>query len=89
MLTSMTSYWKVGIALFVALTAAYICIHPNFDLQDGVLHKGFDIDGLAFSAVVARLDNLTSESAVLMSEPSSAHVVNSANSLDLICVRIC
>ena len=89
MLTSMTSYLKVGVALFVVLTAAYICIHPNFDLQDGVLHKGFDIDGLVFSAVVARLDCLTTLSAPVMSEPSSAHVVNSADSLDLICVRIC
>ena len=89
MLTTMTSYSKVGIALFVALTAAYICIHPNFDLQDGVLHKGFDIDGHQASAVVARLDCLTTDRAVVMSETSSAHVVNSADSLDLICVRIC
>jgi hypothetical protein len=87
MLATMTSYLEVGIALFLVTVATYICIHPNFDLQDGVLHKGFDIDGHHAFARVARRDSLTTDRAVLMSETSSPHVVNSADCLALMCVQ--
>jgi hypothetical protein len=81
--------WKMWIALFVALTAAFICIHPDFDLQDGVLHKGFDIDGYAAFGPIARLDFLTTHSATSMIETSSAYAARTSDSLDLICVRLC
>ena len=89
MLTNMMSYLKAGVVLSVALTAAFLCIHPSFDLQDGVLRNGFDLDAYPVSTILAWWDCPITGSPAAASENSSAQVARSSDPLDLICVRIC
>jgi hypothetical protein len=80
---------KVWIALLIALAAIYICVHPCFNLQAGVLHKGLDTGGSMVSVGFATIDLRGDNSQSLISEAHSAYVGNNSDSLDLICVRIC
>jgi len=89
MLTVMVPYRGAGIGLNVLLAIAVLCIHPNFELKDGVLHQGSDAKAQRVFVDLGRADSLASFAAALKVETSSTHIAKSANSLDLIGVRIC
>jgi len=89
MLTAMVPHGRAGIAVGVMLAVAVLTVHPNFELDDGIFHKGFETKAPQDSVDSSRLDCLASPGAALTQETSSTHVASNSDSLDLICVRIC
>ena len=86
----MTVWVRRGVALAVILTAAFITIHPNFDLVDGVLHTSHDqsLAGAVVAALVHAADELSQavhSSPEVFRQPDQGGV----DSLDLFCVRLC
>ena len=85
----MVPYRGAGIGLSVLLAVAVMCIHPDFELNDGVLHQGSDAKAQRVFVDLGRADSLAGFAAALTVENSSAHIAKNSDSLDLICVRIC
>jgi len=86
----MKSWLQVGVAAAVVMTVTFITIHPDFDLLDGVLHKGHELtcQGPFALATPIKLDGLMAFSAS-SPDPDSYPQRSGPDSLDLICVRLC
>jgi hypothetical protein len=87
------SSWLVkSVALLVVLTAAFITIHPDFDLLDGVLHNGHDHDRILHAPMVAATTEHQNELLITRQRLLDSHSQRdegSLVSLDLLCVRLC
>jgi hypothetical protein len=90
MLNAMKSWFQVGVVIGVVLTVALITIHPNFDLQDTVVHSSHDLTskGPMAMATPIKLDGLIASS-LPSPEPDPIHERRGPASLDLICIRLC
>jgi len=89
MLTGMVPCGKARIGVGVLLAVVVLCIHPNFELEDGVLHQGSDGKAQRISTDLGRADSLARFAAAHAVETSSTQIASNSNSHDLSCVRIC
>ena len=85
----MSPWLQKTVVVIVVITAAYITIHPDYDLLDFVLHS-HDRIVHAYAPVAIVINPYRAMAALHFSTEAFRHQDRSGpDSLDLLCVRLC
>lgn len=80
---------KVGTGLALSVIAAFLLVHPDLDLLEGVFHQGYDVHQDLMSTTAVVLDGLPVVAATAPLDTTPVLTMFRPDSLDLLCVRLC
>jgi hypothetical protein len=80
---------KVGTGLALAVIAAFVMIHPDVDLLEGIFHPGQDAHQELASAITVVLDGPPVVAATAPLDTTPVLTAYRPDSLDLQCARLC